>query len=60
MVDVKLQFIGIGILLVVMGTVFSLLLGNIGSIIGFVIAIIIVGYMINMIRGKKGKKGIFS
>lgn len=53
MANVQLQFIGIGILLVVIGTVFSLLLGNIGSIIGFVIAIIIVGYMINMIRGKK-------
>ena len=52
MINVQL-FIGIGILLVVIGTVFSLLLGNIGSIIGFVIAIIIVGYMINMIRGKK-------
>ena len=42
---VNLQIIGIGILLVIMGTLFSLL-GNIGSIIGFLIAITIVGYMI--------------
>jgi uncharacterized membrane protein len=53
MVDVQLQCIGIGVLLVVMGYVFSLLMGNMGSIIAFVIAIIIVGYMINKIKGKK-------
>ena len=49
----NLQWIGIGILLVLMGTVFSIVLGNIGSIIGFLIAITIVGYMINTIRMKK-------
>jgi putative flippase GtrA len=42
---VNLQIIGVGILLVIMGTLFSLL-GNIGSIIGFLIAITIIGYMI--------------
>lgn len=42
---VNLQIIGIGILLVIMGTLFSLL-GNIGSILGFLIAITIIGYMI--------------
>ncbi|MGZ7068018.1 MAG: hypothetical protein ACXVHT_06940 [Methanobacterium sp.] len=33
-----LQIIGIGVLLVIIGTQFSLL-GNIGSIIGFIVAI---------------------
>ena len=47
------QFIGIGILLVIMGSIFTMLLGNTGSIIGFIIAITIVGYMINMIRENK-------
>ncbi len=50
---VNLQWIGIGILLVLMGTLFTMVLGNIGSIIGFLIAITIVGYMINTIRMKK-------
>ncbi|OPX59972.1 MAG: hypothetical protein A4E25_00771 [Methanobacterium sp. PtaB.Bin024] len=49
---VNWQWIEIGVLLVVMGTLFSLL-GTMGSIFGFTIAIIIVGYMINSIRNKK-------
>ena len=49
---VNYQWISIGILLVIMGTLFSLL-GNIGSIIGFVIAMIVVGCMINSVRHNK-------
>lgn len=41
---VNLQVIGIGILLVIMGTVFSFF-GNIGSIIGLVIAIAVIAYL---------------
>lgn len=41
---INLQIIGIGILLVIMGALFSLL-GNIGSIIGFVIAIAVICYL---------------
>jgi uncharacterized membrane protein len=52
---VNLQWIGMGILLVLMGTIFSMVLGNVGSIISFVIAITIVGYMINTIRIEKRK-----
>ncbi|MCE5214333.1 MAG: hypothetical protein LLF83_06390 [Methanobacterium sp.] len=48
----KLQIIGIGILLVVMGTLFSLI-GNIGSIISFIIAMVVVGYIIKSIRNEK-------
>jgi hypothetical protein len=47
-----LEVIGIGILLVVMGTIFSLF-GNIGSIISFIIAITIVGYIIRTIKKEK-------
>jgi uncharacterized membrane protein len=48
-----LEFIGMGILLVIMGLLFTLLLGNAGSIISFIIAILIVGYMIKNIRDNK-------
>ncbi|MGZ7044032.1 MAG: hypothetical protein ACXVHO_04925 [Methanobacterium sp.] len=47
-----LQIIGIGVLLVIIGTQFSLL-GNIGSIIGFIIAIAVVGYIIKTVREEK-------
>ena len=50
---INLQWIGMGILLVLMGTLFTLLGGNIGSIISFLIAIIIVGYFINTTRMEK-------
>lgn len=40
----NLKIIGIGVLLVIMGTIFSLF-GNIGSIISFVIAIAVIGYL---------------
>jgi hypothetical protein len=55
---VNYQWIGIGVLLVIMGTVFSLL-GNIGSIISFVIAMIVVGYMINSVRHNKIAKNCY-
>ncbi len=48
----KLQIIGIGILLVIMGTLFSLL-GSIGNIISFIIAMVVVGYIIKSIRDEK-------
>ena len=47
-----LSVIGIGILLVIMGTVFSLF-GNVGSIISFIIAITVVVYIINIIKKEK-------
>jgi putative flippase GtrA len=53
--DIKmngLSVIGIGILLVIMGTVFSLF-GNVGSIISFIIAITVVVYIINIIKKEK-------
>ncbi len=49
---VKWEFIGIGILLVIMGTLFSLL-GTAGSIIGFIIAIAVVACMIRTVKEKK-------
>ena len=55
---VNYQWIGIGVLLVIMGTLFSLL-GNLGSIIGFVIAMIVVGYMINSVRHNKIAKNCY-
>jgi len=50
---INMEWIGIGILLVIMGTMFTYLLGNVGSRIGFVIAITIVAYMINTVREKR-------
>jgi hypothetical protein len=49
----NLQIIGLGILLVLMGTIFTMLMGNAGSIIGFIIAMVVLGYIINMIRENK-------
>ena len=50
---INMEWIGMGILLVIMCTVLSYLLGNVGSIIGFVVAITIVAYMIKTIREKR-------
>jgi uncharacterized membrane protein len=50
---INMEWIGIGILLVAMGTMLTYLLGNIGSLIGFIIAITIVAYMINTVREKR-------
>ena len=47
------QIIVMGIFLVLMGSIFTMLMGNTGSIIGFIIAMAVVGYMINMIRENK-------
>ena len=47
-----LEIIGIGILLVMMGTIFSLF-GNIGSIISFIIAITVVAFIVNAIKKEK-------
>ena len=52
---VNYQWIGIGVLLVIMGTLFSLF-WSIGGIIGFIIAMIVVGYMINSVRHNKTAK----
>lgn len=46
------QWIGMGVMLAIMGTLFSLL-GTVGSIVVFIIAVIIVGFMINSVREKK-------
>lgn len=50
---INMEWIGMGILLVIIGTMLTYLLGNVGSVIGFVIAITIVAYMINTIREKR-------
>ncbi len=47
-----LQIIGIGVLLVLMGTLLSLI-GNVGSIISFIIAITVVGYIIKTVKNEK-------
>ena len=49
---VQLEFIGVGVLLVIMGTLFSLL-GTVGSIIGFIIAIAVVACVIHAVKEKK-------
>jgi uncharacterized membrane protein len=50
---INMEWIGIGILLVIMGTMLTYLLGNVGSVLGFVVAITIVAYMINTVREKR-------
>ena len=50
---INMEWIGIGILLVIIGTTLTYLIGNVGSLIGFVIAITIVAYMINTVREKR-------
>lgn len=49
---VNWEFIGIGVLLVIMGTLFSLF-GTVGTIIGFIIAIAVVAHMIRTVKEKK-------
>jgi hypothetical protein len=49
----NLQIIVMGIFLVLMGSIFTMLMGNTGSIIGFIIAMAVVGYIIYMIRENK-------